>query len=304
MLDLRRLRLLHELMHHGTVMAVAEALSFSPSTVSQQLAVLEREAGTTLLVQVGRRLQLTPAGRQLAVAAGEMLALEEQARSALGGSDPGPGPVRVAVFQTATHAVIPRALTWIAHTAPQLRVEIAEVPPEDGLAGVVTRRFDIAVAEQYPGHAREQHHGLDRIPLGNDRIRIGQPPEAPTTPLRELRDAHWVMEPVGTAARMWAVQQCRAEGFEPDVRFETADLVAHVRLVAAGHAVGMLPDLLWGGLEPPVQLSTWPGDPDRDIFTSARTSSRDRADIRVVREALAASIGSSGEDPTSVAELF
>lgn len=43
MLDVRRLRLLRELAHRGTIAAVAQALAFSPSAVSQQLGVLERE---------------------------------------------------------------------------------------------------------------------------------------------------------------------------------------------------------------------------------------------------------------------
>jgi DNA-binding transcriptional ArsR family regulator len=60
MLDLRRLRLLRELAHRGTLAAVAEALSYSPSTVSQQLSQLESEAGVALLEPVGRRVRLTP----------------------------------------------------------------------------------------------------------------------------------------------------------------------------------------------------------------------------------------------------
>src|ERR687897_2317789 len=59
MLDLRRLRLLHELHARGTIAAVADALQFTPSAVSQQLAVLEREAGVPLLEKAGRGVRLT-----------------------------------------------------------------------------------------------------------------------------------------------------------------------------------------------------------------------------------------------------
>ncbi len=45
-MELRRLRFLHELARRGTIAAVADALSYSPSSVSVQLAELEREAGT------------------------------------------------------------------------------------------------------------------------------------------------------------------------------------------------------------------------------------------------------------------
>src|SRR6201999_184854 len=62
MLDLRRLRRLRELARRGTIAAVAEALSFSPSAVSQQLAALEKEAGVRLLEPTGRRVRLTPQG--------------------------------------------------------------------------------------------------------------------------------------------------------------------------------------------------------------------------------------------------
>jgi len=95
------------------------------------------------------------------------------------------------------------------------------------------------------------------------------------------------MEPEGTAARQWAVQQCRAAGFEPDVRFEATDLTAHVRLVASGHAVGMLPDLIWGEEPSPLTLADLPGSPVREVFTAVRTGSRRSDSIRAVRSALA-----------------
>src|SRR3954465_11064127 len=66
MLDLRRLRLLHELHERGTIAAVADALQFTPSAVSQQLAVLEREAGVRLLEPAGRGVRLTDPARALA----------------------------------------------------------------------------------------------------------------------------------------------------------------------------------------------------------------------------------------------
>ena len=60
MLDVRRLRLLRELKIRGTLAGVADALAYSPSAVSQQLALLEKEVGVPLLQKVGRRVQLTP----------------------------------------------------------------------------------------------------------------------------------------------------------------------------------------------------------------------------------------------------
>lgn len=285
MFELRRLRLLHELAQRGTIAAVAEALSYSPSTISQQLSQLERDAGVALLAPDGRRVRLTAHGETLAAYAARALDADEEIRGELEDTRLGIAPVRLAVLQTAARALVPAALTLLAERAPDLRVEIAELPPEEGLFELGARGFDLAIAEQYPGLTRPHRSELDRDLLGIDPIRLAT--AGATGPLADLAERAWVMEPRGTAAREWAMQQCRAAGFEPDVRFELADLSGHAELIAAGHAVGLLPDLLWAGGAPPVHLSALPGDPAREIFTAARRSSRSRPGIRSVREALA-----------------
>lgn len=305
MFELRRLRLLHELAQRGTLAAVAEALSYSPSTISQQLAQLERDAGVPLLVPEGRRVRLTEHGAALAAHAARALEADEQIRAELEALQPGIAPVRVAVLQTAARTVMPAALTLLAERAPRLRVELAEVPPEEGLFELAARGFDLAIAEQYPGLTREHRSGLERRTLGTDPIRIataggaaagadadraGAGARGGRVELSMLADRAWVMEPRGTAAREWAVQQCRAAGFEPDVRFELADLAAHVQLIAAGHAVGLLPDLLWAGRRPQadgIALTDVPGSPVREIFTAERRGATPRPGIRLVREAIA-----------------
>jgi DNA-binding transcriptional LysR family regulator len=145
---------------------------------------------------------------------------------------------------------------------------------------------DLVIAEQYPGHTRAHTEGLDRETLGTDPIHLAVASADPARSLDDLRDRPWVMEPAGTAARLWAVQQCRAAGFEPDVRYELADLSAHARLVAAGQAVAVLPDLLWEGAAAPVTLLDLPDLPTREIFSAQRTASQARAGILEVRRAL------------------
>lgn len=286
MFEVRRLRLLRELALRGTLAAVADALSYSPSTISQQLAQLEKDAGVALLEPDGRRVRLTPHGEVLAAHAARVLDLEEAVRAELASVQPGLTPVRVALLQTAAQALLPRALGLLADREPALRVEVAEVPPEVGLFELSARTFDLVVAEQYPGQTRAHASTVQREPLGSDPVRLALPPEDAATDLRDLQDRAWVMEPEGTAARQWAVQQCRAAGFEPDVRYELADLNAQVRLVAAGHAVGMLPDLLWADARPAVRLVPLPGSPARDLFTAVRGAATSRAGVRAVRDAL------------------
>src|SRR5660398_213046 len=100
MLDLTRLAMLREFAVRGTLAATAEAMGYTPSAISQQLAVLEREAGTPLTVRSGRRLRLTPAGERLVVHANAVRAplVEVQAEIGLHG-EVVRRPVTLAVFQ-------------------------------------------------------------------------------------------------------------------------------------------------------------------------------------------------------------
>ena len=83
MLDLHRLRLLREAHERGTIHAAARALGYTPSAVSQQLTVLERETGALLLERVGRNVRLTAAGRVLVTHATHLLEGVESAEAEL-----------------------------------------------------------------------------------------------------------------------------------------------------------------------------------------------------------------------------
>lgn len=286
MWDLHRLSLLRDLQVRGTVTAVAAHRNYSPSSVSAQLATLQTEVGMALTEPDGRRLRLTPAGHRLAAHAAQVLDLQEGVLADLAADLPLPETVRVAGLATAGRALLPAALTLLADTAPHLRVEASVVPPETGLAELESRGFDIAMAEQYPGHTRQIRAGVHRRVLGADPIRVAVPADLPHASLAQLRESHWVMEPEGTAARRWAVQQCRAAGFEPDIRFTSADLQVHVHLVQAGHAVSLLPDLLWSTGVPGIRLIDLPAAAQRELFTAVRQAGQAHPAISTVRDAL------------------
>ena len=308
MLDVNRLRMLVELSRRGTLSAVADALSYSKASVSQQLSALERDVGVPLLRRVGRGVQFTPQGNVLVGEAIGILDQLEHAEVAVAESlTEVTGTVHIAVFQSTAHSLLPGALNTLREQHPALRVEVTESDPETGLVGVSSRDFDLILAEQYPGRTRPIHADLDRVVLVHDSIALARRPGTPesanataanataalvtaaeaTAALWSTRDEPWVLEPAGTASRAWAEQLCRTAGFEPDVRFEVADLTAPVRLIRAGLAVGLLPELVWAGEAPTVALTPLPDEPRREIFSSARRVSAAAPSIRAVRRALA-----------------
>lgn len=280
MLEMKRLRLLWELQTRGTVAAVAEALSYTPSAVSQQLSLLEREAGVPLLRKSGRQLELTPAARALVRETEHLLAGLERAEAALHRNHSRiSGTVRVAVFQTAMLALMPQTLGRLRERYPELRVEMVQYEPKSALRETWARAFDLVVAEQYPHHSTAHYTGLDREVIARDALQLALPPAdaaggafANVTRLQDVADMPWVVEQPGAASRHWAVQLCRSAGFEPDIRYETPDLQAHVRLVESGTAVAFLPGLVHGGMESRVRRLDLEGAPERTIFTAVRES--------------------------------
>ncbi len=288
MYDVRRLRLLRELSVRGSLAAVADALHQSPSSVSQQLTQLEREVGLPLLIKSGRGVQLTPHAELLVEHTEAILQRLELAESNVLASVNEPvGTVRLAIFQSAALALIPRTLARLREH-DGLRVTVTQREPETALLETFAQDFDLVVAEQYPGHAAPWHHQLDRDALVQDTIRLAVPIEwADIGSLADAADLPWVAEPHGAASRHYAEQTCRQAGFDPDVRYETADLQVHVALIASGNAVALMPGLMWQGRpHPAVRLIELPGGPHRTVFTAARRSTTARPSVVAVRAAL------------------
>lgn len=289
MLDLRRLRLLRELKRRGTVTAVAVALGYSPSAVSQQLATLEKETRVTLLEPAGRRVRLTPQADVLVEHAERLFAEMERAEAALARSlHDTVGTLRVAAFQTAVLALVPQTLLALASAHPGLRVEVTEAEPEAALPALVAGQFDLVLAEEYPDRPLPRPRETERRDLFTDQLRLAVPAAWLQQRLPALAEHPFVMEPPGTTAYDWSVALCRAAGFEPDVRYSSTDLQIHLTLVAHGLAAGLVPDLAGAAAHGAVALHALPGRPARAVFAAVRLGAADHPTVAAFTDALTA----------------
>src|SRR5689334_23901925 len=109
--------------------AVAEAFHLTTSTVSQQLAALAKEAGTTLIEPEGRRVRLTPAGRRLADHAVTILAAVDSARVDLDPDAEPAGTVRVGGFATGIRVSLLPIISELAARHPAVDVVVGEYEP-------------------------------------------------------------------------------------------------------------------------------------------------------------------------------
>ncbi|MEV7579466.1 LysR family transcriptional regulator [Streptomyces erythrochromogenes] len=282
MLDVRRLRLLRELARRGTIAAVAEALSFSPSAVSQQLGVLEREAGLPLLERTGRRVRLTPAGQNLVRHAEAVLERLEQADADLAEARGGlAGALRIGAFPTATRAIVPAALVALARRHPGLEPMVCETDPAAVAHALRAGDLDVALVHSYDFVPAEREPGLTTEPLYGEAMYLAEPaggtpgargadadrpcvgdlPQPPAAPdqgavLRAHARSPWITATPGTLCHTMTTRACQAAGFTPRVRHQVDEFATVLALVAAGQGVAVVPQLgVAGPADPAVHLT-------------------------------------------------
>jgi DNA-binding transcriptional LysR family regulator len=255
MLDVRRLRLLCDLARLGTIAAVAQAHTYTPSAVSQQLAALEREAGVPLLERTGRRVTFTAAGRVLVQHAETVLAALEQTSAALAAVATGlSGPLRIGAFPTAVRTLLPAALVALGRQHPGLELMVTELDPVAVPAALRERRLDVGLLHDYDVVPVKPDPGLDAVSLLDETVFLAVPGTAPTTegtdPLRGVRDAAWIMASPGTLCHTVTRHVCRTAGFTPRARHHADDFATVLALVAADQGVSLVPQL--AAAQPPV----------------------------------------------------
>ncbi|MER5420186.1 LysR family transcriptional regulator [Streptosporangium roseum] len=289
MLDVRRLRLLRELSYRGTIAAVAEAMTFTPSAVSQQLAALEREAGVALLERTGRRVALTPAGVALVGHAEAVLERLEQASAELAAAHTGlVGAIRVGAFPTATRTILPGALAALGRDHPGLEPMVDEIDPAEVAPRLRTGDLDVALVHEYDFVPALPDLALDTEPLleepmylasgdaggsparrrgtsGGAPVRHGGAGDSPARHgdgavdvLARWRDASWIVSKPGTLCHTMTVRACQAAGFAPRIRHHIDDFATVLAMVAVGQGVALVPEL--GAADPPggVRLTELP----------------------------------------------
>ncbi len=295
MLDPRRLTVLREFAAQGTIASAAEALAFTPSAVSQQLSQLQREAGVQLFRKVGRRLELTDAGRTLVARAGELLARVEQIEAELAAHAEEPhGTVRVAAFQTAALALAMPAVERLAGTYPGLRVELAEAEAEDSLPTLARGGFDVVIAEEYEHAPRPRLAQLHRDYLAPDEMQLALPRGHEATvgdgpvSLATLHAGAWATARAGTAYADMFDRICRTVGgFEPDVHHRVNDMQLLLELVAGGRVAALVPSLGRPERDTRVAVRTIAeGRFSRALFVATRASDRSRPSTAAVVAAI------------------
>ncbi|MET8584229.1 LysR substrate-binding domain-containing protein [Streptomyces collinus] len=258
MLDVRRLHLLRELDRRGTIAAVAEALTFTASAVSQQLSVLEREAGVPLLERSGRRVVLTPAGRTLVTHADAVLERLELAVSELAGAREGiGGPLRIGTFPSGGPAIVPATLAELARRHPSLEPMVQEIDSARVSDGLRAGELDVALVHDYDFVPASPDTTVDQVPLLEEPMYLassrptggaldpgpGARGDTLATLLGPWAASPWITARDGTTGHAMAVRACQAAGFQPRIRHRVNDFRTVLALAAIGQGAGFVPEM-------------------------------------------------------------
>jgi DNA-binding transcriptional LysR family regulator len=247
-MDPRRLELLLELSRLGSMRKVAEVMHVTTSTVSQQLAVLSREAGTPLVEADGRRVRLTPAGRRLADHAVTVLAALEAARLDLDPSAEPAGTVRVAAFATAVRQSLMPVVRTLAAGHPDVHLQILEHEPSESLDLLAADDIDLALTYEFDLAPATFGATLETVPLWAADWGLGVPAADPPARgtaaevLGRYRDSDWIVNSRNNSDLEAVRRVASTAGFVPRVVHRADSLELVEDLIVAGLGVGLLPE--------------------------------------------------------------
>ncbi len=273
------MRVLREVAARGSFSAAADALAYTQSAVSQQIAALEREAGTTLVERNARGVRLTDAGRVLVEHADAILArlsdaeAELEAIAGLRG-----GRLRLAAFPSAGASIMPEAIARFRERHPGVALSMDLAEPGESEARLKAGEWDLALTVL--ASMRSGADGLEHLHVLDDPLFVALPAghalaQRRTLRLEELAREDWMLGSQGTCPDTSIfLRSCQRAGFEPRIAFHSDDYQAIQGFVAAGMGVSFIPDLALAAVREDVVIrSLGPRPPVRHVVAATLAGS-------------------------------
>lgn len=200
MIDPKLLVTLEAVARNGSFAAAADELCCTQSAVSQQIAEIERQAGIRVLDR--RPVRVTEAGQILLEAE---LAVRTAAAIAMHGLEAlregRTGSVRLAAFDSAALAIVPKALADFSRTHPTVQVGLFQLEAEESYTRILRGSIDLAITFDYKGAQTAPPSGVRRTLLAEDPVLAVLPFDHPAAKrkvvrLADLANDAWIGTPV------------------------------------------------------------------------------------------------------------
>jgi DNA-binding transcriptional LysR family regulator len=274
------LRVVRVIAQAGSFSAAADALGYTQSAVSRQVASLETVAGRRLFERGRAGVTLTPAGARLLPRAIRVL---DELDAALREDE---GPVRLGAFATAIAGLVPRALAGLP-----VAVTLREGTTPALVRALRAGTLDLAVLAQIPPF-RPPGEELELTLLAERELALAVPSGhafGRAVEVEALDGQVWVASPGESLLGVWPGLRGR-----PDVRYVVRDWLGKLQLVAAGLAITTLAPVVEGVLPDGVRVVAVRGEPveTRRLVLAHRPRALEGPAARVADALLSAARGS------------
>lgn len=305
-IDPRRLVVLRAVDRYGGVVGAGAALRVSPSAVSQQLAMLERETGFVLIDRSrrgGQRpIEFTAAGRRLITHADALVQVLEDAEAELGTlADTVNGPVTFAAFVTALRGFAGAAILALAQEHPGIVLSVHQLEDSAAVADVLAGRIDLALVEDDAQRRRTVPRGLRYEALYDDPFRVVVPVGWPEfDDLATVAERPWVDGSPESAVGQAMRRVRHTSALRLPARHLCQDFTAALVLVSAGFAGAFVPVLALASASTDVRVVALPGLGARRIGVLYRRSRNEptpavRTVVKALRSAATAATAAGGQ---------
>ncbi|MFL6119703.1 LysR family transcriptional regulator [Actinophytocola sp.] len=262
------LRVLREVAERGTLTAAADALGYTQSAVSRQIAALEQATGATLLERRRDGVRLTAAGhvvlRRAVTVLGEVDGID---RELAGLPDEG-GTVRLGWFASAGGVLVPRALAALRRTHPAITVTTREGSTPTLVRALRAGTLDLALLAAVPPFRPfdTESPPLRVLTLAERDLCIAVPAGHPLAAARsvsvaDLRGQRWIASSTAGEMGVWPGLDER-----PAVAHTARDWLAKLNLVAAGAGITTVPAVLAAAVPAGVSVKPVAGEPRRLVL--------------------------------------
>jgi len=241
-LNFKHLRYFWMVAKAGSIAKASEQLHLTPQSVSGQITAFEGRIGVDLFKRVGRRLELTEAGRRVLHYAEEIFALGDELVEAL--SDPASHqvePLRVGIADSVPKQVAYRLVAPALQLTTPIRLVCREGRLAALLADLSIHRLDMVIADRpLPGNlnVRAYTHSLGESALavlGHPSLGEGEFPQV-------LDDAPFLLPGEDVSVRASLLQWFESKRVRPRIVGEFDDSALMTAFGRAGAGYFAVPD--------------------------------------------------------------
>lgn len=244
-MELRHLRYFCAAAEQGSFSKAARALYISQSSVSEQIADLEREMGVTLFVRDGRSTILTAAGEVFLAEARSVLVAAQHAIEMAQGAERGEiGTLRIGFFAGGIGTNFTKIVRRFRREHPGVRLSLYEMHPAQQWQALVEGRIDLGFTRRLEPHYLEE---LAFETIRQDQVVAVLPKDHPLAPgpvnVRDLAGESFVLSSRETSPAVFdkVIELCSEAGFSPKIASISTVWSSVVLMVQAGEGISLLP---------------------------------------------------------------